>query len=180
MFISSHFTVSNLAVELALPELSHAQGLFDIVTHDRKDLARFLPWADKVKTVQDEVDFIKAMRLDTARYEKLALVVMVEGQPAGMADLHNISLKNERAEIGYWLGQTYQGRGVMTTAVQKLLEMAFADLGLHRLDLLADHNNRPSRAIAERLHFTHVALLKDEVKYHEHFCDMDLYTKINK
>ena len=96
-----------------------------------------------------------------------------------MVDLHNIKLKNESGEIGYWLGQKYQGNGIMTQAVKKLVDVSFNQFGLHSIKLLADHNNKPSRAIAERLHFEHVARLKDEVKYHGKFCDMELYITFN-
>lgn len=180
MFVCSEFMVDNLTVKLVLPEVKQAQSLFNLVVHDRKKLARFLPWAQEMKTVQDEVDFIKIMRQQNAVYQILALVVLVDGQAAGMVDVHNISLKNECGEIGYWLGQAYQGRGIMTNAVRAVIKFAFDELGLHRLNLLADHRNQPSRAIAERLNFTHVALLRDEVKYHGKFCDMDLYTMINE
>lgn len=179
MFTISQFTINNMTISLVLPEIRHAEALYENIAHDRKELAHFLPWADNMTSVDDEVDFIKAMRVDTARYEKLALVVLVDGEPAGMVDLHNIKLKNESGEIGYWLGQKYQGQGIMTQAVKKLVEVSFNQLGLHSIKLLADTNNQPSRAIAERLHFAHVAKLKDEVKYHGQFCDMELYITFN-
>lgn len=120
------------------------------------------------------------MRNDFAQYRKLPLVILVNEQPAGMVDLHTIKWNNESAEIGYWLSQAYQKKGIMTEAVRRLVAFSFNELGLHQVKLLADHNNLASRAIAERLNFTHVALLKDEVKYHGKFCDMDLYTMIKQ
>ncbi|BDR60022.1 GNAT family N-acetyltransferase [Lactobacillus xylocopicola] len=180
MFVSRNFTLNNLTIQLALPELSHAPALFELVKQDRSELSRFLPWADKVVTVQDEVDFIKMMRVDTANYRKLVLVVLVDHQPAGMVDVHKINLKNESGEIGYWLGQAFQGQGIMTKAVEQVIDLAWVELGLHRLNLVAEHDNHASRAIATRLHFTHVALLKDELKYHGKFHDLDLYTIIGK
>ncbi|MBH9990296.1 MULTISPECIES: GNAT family N-acetyltransferase [unclassified Lactobacillus] len=179
MFTIGQFTVNNLEISLVLPEVSHAEALYKIIVHDRDQLAHFLPWAGKIASVKDEVDFIKAMRVDTANYKKLVLVVLVNGKPVGMVDLHNIKLKNESGEIGYWLGQKYQGNGIMTQAVKKLVDVSFNQFGLHSIKLLADHNNKPSRAIAERLHFEHVARLKDEVKYHGKFCDMELYITFN-
>ncbi|WP_338212354.1 GNAT family N-acetyltransferase [Lactobacillus juensis] len=179
MFTIGQFTVNNLEISLVLPEVSHAETLYEIIVHDCDQLAHFLPWAGKIASVKDEVDFIKAMRVDTANYKKLVLVVLVNGKPAGMVDLHNIKLKNESGEIGYWLGQKYQGNGIMTHAVKKLVDVSFNQFGLHSIKLLADHNNKPSRAIAERLHFEYVARLKDEVKYHGKFCDMELYITFN-
>lgn len=180
MFTIAKFLFAGQEIELVLPEIKHAQALYEIIVHDRVELARFLPWADKINVVEDEIDFIKQMRRETAEYKKFALVVLVNGDAAGMLDLHNIKLKNQSAEIGYWLGQAYQKKGIMTQAVKKLAEVSFNQLGLHRLSLLADHENRASCAIAERLNFAHIALLPDEVKYHGEFRDMELYTLINK
>lgn len=180
MFTIGKFIINNLVIKLVLPEVKQAQALYDIIINDREELSHFLPWAGHIQKLTDEIIFIKKMREDTAQYRKLVLVILVDGEPAGMIDLHNIKLNNESAELGYWLGQKYQGNGIMTEAVRKLLEISFSELNLHQIKLLADHNNQPSRAIAQRLNFEHVALLKDEVKYHGKFCDMDLYTIINE
>lgn len=180
MFTCCEFEINGYEVKLALPEVKYADKLYDIIAHDRAELAHFLPWAGKMSAVEDEVDFIRAMRNDFAQYRKMPLVILVNGQPAGMVDLHTIKWKNESAEIGYWLSQAYQKKGIMTEAVRRLVAFSFNELGLHQVKLLADHNNLASRAIAERLNFTHVALLKDEVKYHGKFCDMDLYTMIKQ
>lgn len=180
MFTIEEFKLNNLVIKLVLPEIRQAQALYEIITHDRAKLSQFLPWAGHIEKVADEVTFIKAMREDTAHYKKLVLVVMVNNEPAGMIDLHNVKLKNESAEIGYWLGQKFQGNGIMTEVVRKLVDISFSELGFHQIKLLVDHDNQPSRAIAQRLNFKHVALLKDEVKHHGKFCDMDLYTLINE
>ena len=37
------------------------------------------------------------------------------------------------AEIGYWLGEEYWGRGIATTAVRALTRQAFATFELNRL-----------------------------------------------
>lgn len=179
MFTIAEFKLNTWAIKLVLPEVKQAQALYEIIVHDREQLSRFLPWAKNIKTVADEVTFIETMREDTAHYKKLVLVIMANNEPAGMIDLHNIKLRNESAEIGYWLSQKYQGNGIMTEAVCKLVDICFNELDFHQIKLLADHDNRSSRAIAQRLNFEHVALLKDEVKYHGKFCDMDLYTIIN-
>ena len=179
MFVLATFLLNNLSIKLVFPETSHAQSLYNLIEQDRSELSRFLPWANEINALQDELAFIKLMRSETAEYKKLALVILVNNQPAGMVDLHDIKLKHQSAEIGYWLGQKYQGKGIMTESVKRLVQISFSNLSLHRLNLLADHRNKASRAIAQRLKFDHVALLKDEVKYHGQFCDMDLYTVIN-
>ncbi|MDF7669476.1 GNAT family protein [Lactobacillus sp. ESL0703] len=179
MFTFDQFTINGLKIALVLPELDQAPALLALVTKDREQIGRWLPWAETTETVADEVNFIKMTREKTANYQMLALVIMVNGQAAGMLDLHNLNRQNQCGEIGYWLGSEYQGNGIMTMAVKRLIKLAFTKMNLHRIDLLADHENKASRAVAERAGLVHVALLRAKVKYHGEFRDMDLYTTIN-
>lgn len=57
MFTIGQFTVNNLDISLVLPEVSHAEALYEIIVHDRDQLAHFLPWAGKITSVKDEVGF---------------------------------------------------------------------------------------------------------------------------
>ncbi|WEV39567.1 GNAT family protein [Lactobacillus sp. ESL0681] len=180
MFKLTEFMVNDLAIQLVLPEVNQAEAIYQQVADSRASLARFLPWAKSMSSVEDEAKFIKMTRTKTANYEMLELVITVAGQPAGMLDLHQVDWTNESAEIGYWLGESYRGKGIMTESVRQLVVIAFNELGLHRLNLLADHKNTTSRAVAQRLNFTHVALLRDELKHDNQFHDMDLYTIINE
>lgn len=56
-----------------------------------------------------------------------------------------------RAEIGFTLAREYQGRGLASEAVSRLLDYAFDVLGLHRVVAIADCRNAPSVALLERL-----------------------------
>ncbi|WEV51406.1 GNAT family protein [Lactobacillus sp. ESL0731] len=180
MFTFDRFTVNDLKIELVLPELDQAPAILDLIAKDREELGRWLPWAETTKTVDDEANFIEMVREQMANYQMLALVIMVNGQVAGMLDLHNISRKDQCGEIGYWLGSAFQGQGIMTVAVKRLVKLAFTKMDFHRIDLMADHENKPSRAVAKHAGLEHVALLRAKVKYHGEFRDMDLYTIINE
>ena len=56
-----------------------------------------------------------------------------------------------QGEIGYTLARAYQGRGIASEAVSRVLEYAFASLGLHRVIAITDVENAPSVALLERL-----------------------------
>ena len=59
---------------------------------------------------------------------------------------------NERqAEIGYTLARAYQGRGIASEAVSRVLDYAFLTLGLHRVIAITDCENSASVALLERL-----------------------------
>lgn len=48
--------------------------------------------------------------------------IWVDGQIAGVTGAHTIHRLNRHAEIGYWLGQDFEGKGMMTASVGVLLD----------------------------------------------------------
>jgi ribosomal-protein-serine acetyltransferase len=79
-----------------------------------------------------------------------------------------LDLVNREAEVGYWLAETYEGRGIITAAVRALLGYLFDEVEVNRVMLRAAVGNMRSRAVAERLGFTlegvqRQALILDEV-----------------
>src|SRR3989338_2554016 len=51
----------------------------------------------------------------------------------GGISFQKIDWPNKNAELGYWLGKPYWGRGLMSEAVQLMLKIGFEDLGMHRI-----------------------------------------------
>lgn len=61
------------------------------------------------------------------------------------------------AELGFWLGQEFQGKGLMTEAARAVIRHGFRDLGLSGIWCAYFHGNEPSAALQKRLgfHFHH-------------------------
>lgn len=70
-------------------------------------------------------------------------------------DVHHRS-----AEIGYWLGRPYWGRGIMTAAVRAFGEFAFATFDLCRLYALVLEWNGGSKRVLEKAGFVCEARLR--------------------
>ena len=60
----------------------------------------------------------------------------------------------QAASLGYWVGEPFKGRGVMTRAVRALLPHAFDDLRLHRVEAACLPTNEPSKRLLRRCGFT--------------------------
>jgi ribosomal-protein-alanine N-acetyltransferase len=58
------------------------------------------------------------------------------------------------AEIGYWVSQAHAGKGFAQEAARRVIDFAFEDLGLNRIDLHAHVENGASNHIADKLGFT--------------------------
>ena len=79
----------------------------------------------------------------------------------GKVTLFQLSEQNRRAEIGYVLDRRHWGKGYMTEALGWLLDYAFDELKLHRLEADTDPDNLPSLALLEKFGFAQEGLFRD-------------------
>lgn len=61
-----------------------------------------------------------------------AVIDSETGELVGAIGL-SLIMEHRRAELGYWIGVPYWGRGYGTEAANAVLRVAFEDLGLHRV-----------------------------------------------
>jgi ribosomal-protein-alanine N-acetyltransferase len=71
----------------------------------------------------------------------------------GMVNYHHREQNNRRLEVGYILAPSHQGRGLMTEAMQALLDYCFEELSVRRVQALINPDNTASIRLAERLGF---------------------------
>ena len=73
--------------------------------------------------------------------------------------LGGVTLSNVRrgvaqnGSLGYWIGETFARQGLMTEALAGVLDFAFDDLGLHRIEAACLPSNEASRAVLLKLGF---------------------------
>ena len=89
--------------------------------------------------------------------ETYAIVLKETGLPVGSIGLHrnDLASKDDEAELGYWLGKPYWGRGLVPEAARELLRHAFEDRKLERVWCGYYDGNEKSRRVQEKLGFSH-------------------------
>jgi len=163
-------------ISLKPTEVADAEPLFDLIDHNRGHLQPWMPWVDGTATVADERKFIESVLTKQARGEVFITTIIVDGEVAGMIDIHSISSINHHGEIGYWLGKTFVGNGVMTKSLERLEEIAFTELDLHKVALGADVDNLASRAVAERRQYHLDATLPENIFVNGEYRDEAIYS----
>ena len=63
----------------------------------------------------------------------------------GIAEAHR------RAELGYWIGKPYWGRGYTTEAARRMIEFGLCELNLHRIFALAMTKNPASSRVMQKI-----------------------------
>lgn len=74
----------------------------------------------------------------------------------GGCQLSNIrqGVAQSAATLGYWMGESYAGKGYMTDAVQAVVKYAFGKLGFHRIEAACLAENDASRRVLTKAGFT--------------------------
>ncbi len=95
--------------------------------------------------------------------------ICLDGELIGMIGLHDIrrrdqALRLDRAEVGYWLGPAHQRQGVMTKALNRVLEYSFGEFGLRKV--VAEHFvvNEASGNLLRKVGFATVGVMRDHVE----------------
>ena len=96
--------------------------------------------------------------------EIYAIVLKETGLPVGSIGLHarsGVARADGEAELGYWLGVPYWGRGLVPEAAEAMLRRAFADLDLARVWCCYFEGNEKSRRVQEKLGFRYVRTVEN-------------------
>jgi ribosomal-protein-serine acetyltransferase len=160
---------------LQLLEEHHAEELFARVEQNRHYLRIWLPWLDRNTTVEHTRAFIRASLQQFSSRNGFSCGLWHGGALAGVVGLHAIDWANRKSGIGYWVGESYQGRGLVSRACSVLLDHLFVELGLNCVEIACAPGNRKSSAIPERLGFTREGVRRQREWLYDHFVDHVVY-----
>jgi ribosomal-protein-alanine N-acetyltransferase len=95
---------------------------------------------------------------------------------AGGLTLSNIRRRAAQfVTLGYWMGRSYAGRGLMTEAVGMVIPFVFDSLGLHRIQAACLPNNGPSRRVLEKTGFKEEGFAENYLQIDGKWCDHVLF-----
>jgi len=163
-------------VHLQLLEEQDAPALFALTDRNRQHLREWLPWLDITRDVRDTHRFILHTLEQRKQQQGLHYGIWCRGELAGTLGVHAINWQHRRTEIGYWLGQDFQGMGLMTEAVAAYIDrLIFGAWQLHRVQIYAATGNWRSRAIPERLGFQLEGIMRQNELLYDRWVDHAVY-----
>lgn len=86
-----------------------------------------------------------------AKKERFIFAIMVESKLVGVCGLSECTASS--ANVGYWIGKPYWGRGYATRAGEKLVAYAFSQRGFSQLHSNCLLDNRASYRVLEKIGF---------------------------
>ncbi len=82
------------------------------------------------------------------------------------------------AEVGYWLGEEYWGKGITSSALKCLTDYGFNDLGLERIFSVPLEENIASRRVLEKNGFKLEGIMRNSVIKFDKIHNQALYSII--
>lgn len=151
--------------------------IFSILDDEREYMCEWLPFVDTTRGVEDTANFVNHV-LET---EDLQFTICYKDQFVGLIGFKDTDKDNKKTEIGYWLSQYVQGRGIMVKSVSKLVEYAFNELLMNRVQIKVAVGNHKSRRIPERLGFQLEGIERDgELLIDGVFTDIAVYSLLKR
>lgn len=151
-------TIPARRVELRWLEERDVDALYAIFSEP--EVMRY--WSRPPMTSRDEakalLDEIHSLFRDRTLFQ---WGISREGLVVGTCTLFNFDPRNRRAEIGYALGREHWGHGYANEAVSAVIDYAFDELALHRIEADVDPRNAASIRALERLGFVREGYLRE-------------------
>jgi len=110
---------------------------------------------------------------------RTSFIIDVNGEAVGGIGLVlGTDIERCSAEVGYWLGESYWGRGIATAALRRICAYAFEDLGLQRVFATPIVWNPASFKVLEKAGFEREGLMRNACIKDGKLMDMALYAKV--
>ncbi|UAL45560.1 GNAT family N-acetyltransferase [Sutcliffiella horikoshii] len=167
---------------LRLFNVGDAEEFFNLIICSKPYLKEWLGWLDYVETVEDTIETIKARLsalVENGGYPK-SVAIIYKGQIAGTIGFNEINKGNKIGIIGYWLGEGFQGKGIMTKALNAIVDYGFRELGLNRIEVSIAVENKKSRLLAERVGFVEEGKLREAEWLYDRYVDHIIYSILAK
>lgn len=140
---------------IVLKELSRsdAADIFYTINAERSYLGKWLPFVAYTKQPADTDAFVESVIGTPEENREFVFVIRYDDEFAGIIGFKDTDKINRKTEIGYWLSEHFQKKGIITLSLEQLLKLAFEKLDINRVQIRCAVGNTASSNIPKRLGF---------------------------
>lgn len=132
----------------------------EIVLENREHLQTYMQWMTPDYSIEDAQRFLFEGIKNRLDRQTLGLALLADGKLIGSTGFNRFDWKARVCEIGYWIDHRHEGKGIITKACKAMIDYAFDELEMNRVEIRCSAENTRSAAIPERLGFTKEGLLR--------------------
>ncbi len=167
-------------MHLTLVDSKHAPELLALINRNRPYLRQWLGWLDMTRTIPDLENFIGSCVKEFEAKKGLSAFIWSHGTIVGIMHLKEVDHTNQKAMIGYWVGEEYRGKGLAKKACRAVINLAFKQWNLNRLEVRCAVENTASQSIPINLGFKKEGILRENEWLYDHFVDHSVFSMLKK
>jgi ribosomal-protein-serine acetyltransferase len=153
--------------------LDDIEVIFSTIDTDRKFLEEWLPFVEHTLDISYSRRFVVGY-LNSDRID-VTFAIYYQNNFAGIIGLKDTDFDNKKTEIGYWLSESFQHKGIMTLSGNAVINYIFDEMHLNRIQLKAATGNVKSQAVAKRLGFLQEGIERESELHTRGFVDLIVY-----
>lgn len=106
------------------------------------------------------------------------MIVLPDGKVAGIVDVFDFDVRNNRAEVGIVVLSEFRGKGIGRNALRMMEEHCFGFLSMNQLYAYVRCDNEAGRKTFLSCGFTETAVLESWIRRGQQYYDVCMYQKI--
>lgn len=146
--------------ELRALEPWQAAEFFAQVEKVRDSIRAYIPFAAKIFDEDAARDYLQGFADSQAADGPRILGIWVDGVLSGGTLFRIFDVKQRVCELGVWLDPDVRGRGLVTKAVNAMVDWAVFERGMLRVEWGCEPSNEASIATAKRIGLTYEATIR--------------------
>jgi ribosomal-protein-serine acetyltransferase len=158
--------------------LEDVEAIFNTIDAERAYMLEWLPFVELTQEVSNTRTFVENYL--NAEVKDLTCVIYYKEKFVGLIGLKDTDFDNLKTEIGYWLSESFQHKGIITRACKGIINHCFNELKLNRIQIKAATGNLKSIAIPERLGFKREGIERDGELHSRGFVDLVVFGLLKK
>lgn len=160
--------------------LSHVEVIFNAIDQNRIFLRKWLPFVDFTKKTIDTEKFVKSILEKPLANRDEVFIIWYKYDFAGLIGFKDIDRVNDKIEIGYWLIEKLTGKGIATVATRKMVNLAFRNMEMNRVQIRCGIGNEKSSAIPRRLGFSFEGIERSGERHNHSYIDLEVFSLLKR
>ncbi len=147
-----------------------------LIEREREHFGAWLPWGANIDSEEKARAFIQRLADRQALDQGRGYAIWLDSEMVGGALFRTFDVVSGNCEIGVWLAAHATGRGLMTKTCNKLIDWAFNERGMHRVEWHAASGNEPSIRTAKRLGMCRDGVMRQAFDYRNERHDVQVWS----
>ena len=137
-----------------------APQIYATIKANSDHLMEFMHWMKANYSIVDAREFVAQSIVDARQKLKLNFGIFRGDKFIGSIGFADFDYHAKATEIGYWIDKSEEGKGIVSRSCKTLIDYAFNELKMNRIQIRCAADNIRSAAVPERFGFVKEGILR--------------------